>query len=110
MTMSQDHIYITKQNYLFKLTIYTKWTINKAKKNRDIDIDIGMDEMHGWFELILVVCLVVEDGRDYVLKEAIFRRKILVVKKRVVNVVGRVNGGGSGGGGNGGGGGGNGVC
>lgn len=66
--------------------------------------------MHGWFELILGVCLVVEHGRDYVLKETIFRRKILVVKKRVVNVIGRVNGGRSGSSCNSGGGGSNSVC
>ena len=41
--MSQDHI--TKQNYLFKLTAYTKWTIKKAK-NRYIDIDIGIMITH----------------------------------------------------------------
>lgn len=39
----------------------------------------------------MVAGLVVEHGRDYVLKEAVFWRKKLVVKKRVVNVViGRV--------------------
>jgi len=66
--------------------------------------------VHGWFELILVVCLVVEDGRDYVLKETIFGRKILVVKKRVVNVIGGVNGGRSRSSCNRSGGGGNSVC
>lgn len=42
--------------------------------------------MHGYGTLI-VVGLVVEDGRDYVLKEAILIRKKLVLKKRVVNNV-----------------------
>lgn len=41
--------------------------------------------------ILVMVGLVVEHGRDYILKEAVFRRKILVVKKRVVNVIGRVN-------------------
>lgn len=47
--------------------------------------------------LVMVAGLVVEHGRNYVLKEAVFRRKKLVVKKRVVNVViGRVKRGWSG--------------